>query len=130
MNYATRYPSMWRWFFVASVAVVAWSIGYGFLHKPSPGILTQLLSATLGICGLVPLHGYVWQRAHRPKWLWRVMFWFSTVSIALTFVAGVAAIVANHQWALLALLAALLAPGVLYLFALEQYVNRSAHLWS
>jgi len=129
MNYATSYPRTWRLFFALSVALVVWSIGYDLVQRPWSLAPMQIVSAALGVGGLVPLHGYVWQRIHHPRWLWRALFWFTLVAMALTLVAGVITIVGSKQWSFLPLLAALVIPGLVYLFALEQYVNKSSHIW-
>jgi hypothetical protein len=129
MNYATTYPRAWRLFFAFNAALVVSFIGYDIFHKPSGGVLTQIIGAVVGLSSLVPLHGYVWQRAHHPRWLWRSIFWFSVVAIVLGFTAGFITITSARQWSLLLLLAVLMIPGLIYLFAMDQYLNKSPHLW-
>lgn len=130
MNYAVQYPRLWRLFFVFLVASALWTlIDSVFISSTSfwKGTIGVVLSALF----LVPIHGYVWQRAYQPRWLWHVLKWWSVLLFGFAMLVAGFALSRVFAIGLLPLLAAIAAilSEYFYFFAVDQYLSRSPHLW-
>jgi hypothetical protein len=129
VNYATRYPRFWLWYFVATVVLTAISSLYFIVKAFGGGSALAVVGIGLQWLALWPLFGYTRQRQVNPRWLWRAAFYVSAVAMAL-----VVAMVLQVSLSRATLLPvayvipalALSAPGLL---ALHQYVFRSPHIW-
>lgn len=131
MNYATQYPRLWRLFFWFLVANVAWTLLDGVISS-STSFWKAAIGSAFSILFLIPIHGYIWQRAYHPRWLWHVLKWWSILLFAFAiFVAGYALsrVFAIGPLPLLAAVAGLLSE-YFYFFAVDQYLAHSSHLWS
>jgi hypothetical protein len=126
MNPAVRYPNVWRLYLAACIAAAAANV----LHAAFGGAdLTpvRVLGIGFGCIAPVPLAGYVRQRALAPKALWTAVHFIAIFAAAAVLAVAIAQAVPRPLLALqLALLAAFAGP---YLFALQQYLHHSPHLW-
>jgi hypothetical protein len=129
VNYATRYPRFWLWYFVAAVVLTVTSSVYAIVKAFGGGSLFAGVGVGLQWLALWPLFGYIRQRQVNPRWLWRAVFYFSAVAVAL-----VVAIVLQVSFSRTTLLPiAYVIPALVlnapFLLALHQYVFRSPDIW-
>lgn len=129
MNYARQYPRFWLAYFVLSVAVFAGNVAAAVVGALGPGSSAQLLGVLLGFVGLWPLYGFVRQRRYNPRWLWLVLFLVTAIATLLVTVICLYLAVAKASVIPAAVALVFLALGAPYLFALQQYIYRSPHLW-
>ena len=128
-NFATRYPRFWRWYFVAAVVLTVVSSLYSIVKAFGGGSALAVVGVGLQWLALWPLFGYTRQHQVNPRWLWRAVFYFSAVAVAL-----VVAIVLQVSFSRATLLPiAYVIPALVLsapiLLALHQYVFRSPHIW-
>jgi hypothetical protein len=134
MNYATKYPTAWRLYFFLSLVVFLSTTAYDIYRSQNSGFFDLLIGLAFGLFSLVPLYGYVYQRAVATPKVWRVYFWFTVIGL-LILVFGLVVLVglAKISWSNLisfGLLIALCIASSIYLFAIDQYANKSNHLWA
>jgi hypothetical protein len=126
MNYAVRYANLWRLYLAACIAAAAANL----LHAVFGGAdLTpvRLLAVAFGCIAPLPLAGYVRQRALAPKALWTAVHFIAIFAVAALVAVAIAHALPRTLLALqLFLLAAFACP---YLFAMQQYLHHSPHLW-
>jgi len=117
-------PRFWRFYFGASVALIPISSFTGKLSA------SGVVGLALGVIGLCPLYGYVWQRRVNPRLLWKVLFILQAIVLSVAVLIG--SFVALSHLALLPLawLLATTTSSAPYFLALYRYVYRSPHLWS
>lgn len=130
MNYATQYPRLWRTFFSFFAVGAAWTlIDAIFFTEESFG--KSAIGVISSFALLVPLHGYVWQRAYKPRWLWRVLLWWSILLFSVAVLAAGFALANVGEKGVLVLLVCVAAIVVefFYFFAVNQYLSHSPHLW-
>lgn len=126
MNHAVRYANLWRFYLAACIVAAAANL----LHAAFGGdglTPVRLLVIAFGCIAPVPLAGYVRQRALAPKTLWTVVHFIAIFAVAALAAVAVAQAVPRTLLALQLLLLA--AFGCPYLFALQQYLHHSPHLW-
>lgn len=130
MNYATRYPRFWLFYFWLSVL----ACGAGYVIAMLDAIVgkasaSDLVSLALSTAALWPLYGYARQRAIAPRLLWSCLLGVFVVGSVLT--AGILLFMLASTGKL-HLLLVLLGSALLvtpYFLALFQYVHRSPHIW-
>jgi hypothetical protein len=128
MNYARQYPRFWLAYFVYSVLMFAASVVHDIHAFGSDGPPVPWASVLAGV-GLRPLHGYVRQRRHDPRWLWTVLLAVSgAAKAALMLICGYFVVCTMSGRALLLMAVALVSGGP-YVLALQQYVYQSPQLW-
>jgi hypothetical protein len=129
MNYALRYPRLWWVYLLCYSTMVVVSSVYESLVTPEKVDVFSIMSTVIAVVGFWPLLGYVRQRRYSPRVLWIVVLAINGTMV-LTVVL-MALFVAATSLSFVALLGAAIAAlfGGPYLFALYQYVFRSAHLW-
>ena len=129
MNYARQYPRFWLGYFVLSVLLFVGGVVATVADIQSSGP-SDLIGLAYGLIGLWPLYGYVRQRRYNPRWLWLVTLGISLVATALAVLLCLYTGVATGQAALpIAIALAVAALSGPYVFALHQYLFRSAHIW-
>ncbi len=130
MNYAAHYPRLWRLFFCFLVANAVWTLIDGAFIS-STSFWKVAIGAAFSVLFLIPIHGYVWQRAYRPRWLWHALKWWSVVIfIVAMLVAGytLSKVFLMGPVPLLAAVAVILSE-YFYFLAVDQYLAHSPHLW-
>jgi predicted membrane channel-forming protein YqfA (hemolysin III family) len=128
MNYATQYPRLWFWYLIANVASVVAFTATDLVQGTTASFGWELLAFAMSVVWLVPLYGYVRQRAVRPRWLWSVFFYVTVIALALGFV-GVVVLVREVSFLSTVTVVLALVFVYPYAFAVNQYVNRSPHIW-
>jgi hypothetical protein len=136
MNYATKYPRAWRLFFLVMLGIVLWSAIYRTNRSDhlSSGLLTEI---ALSWFALVPLYGYVYQKAIAIRWVWYLhLFAVIVLLVVAWFImlySGMALMMAGNAkeklffWSVFTVLLCTSCP---YVFAIHQYAAKSAHLWA
>jgi hypothetical protein len=133
MNYATKYPTAWRLFFFLSLVAFFSTTAYDIYRSRNLGFFDLLIGITFGFFSLVPLYGYVYQRAIATPKVWRVYFWFTVFGLLISVFGLVVSVgfakISGSNLILFGLLTALWIAYSAYLFAIDQYANKSNHLW-
>lgn len=124
-NYATQNPNLSLAYFALCVIAAIANAVFAFAGDAGPVSPTRWLAIGFGFIALLPLYGYVRQRAVPPK-----ACWFAVYAMAIFIIAAVLAVaIAHASWrSLLAIPAVALAAP--YLLALRQYLYESPHIWS
>jgi len=130
MNYALAYPRFWLAYFVLSVVVLATNVAYDVFANPGSFGATSLVGTALALVGLRPLHGYVRQRRHDPRWLWKVLLAFYGFVAAVVLVICLVTAASTRSVVPALVTMAFILVGGPYLLALHQYLYRSPHLWA
>ena len=131
MNFATHYPRLWRLFFWFLVANMVWALVEGFMDS-STSIWKMAIGTAFSALFLIPIHGYIWQRAYQPRWLWHVLKWWSVVVFVFMMLAAgytLSQALSNGVLPIFAAIVAMVAE-YFYFFAVDQYLAHSPHLWS
>lgn len=131
MNFAIHYPRLWRLFFWFMVANIAWTLIDGAVSS-STSFWKSAIGSAFSVLFLIPLHGYIWQRAYQPRWLWYVLKWWSVVIfVFMILVAGftLSRVFSNGLLPIFAAIVAMVAEYC-YFFAVDQYLAHSPHLWT
>lgn len=128
LNYATRYPRFWLSYFVLS-AIVTLVNALAAVHAVGRNSTASLMGVVFGLAGLWPLFGYVRQRRCPPRWLWIAVFAVGSVATALVVAISLQVAVANGSLVPVLVAIAVLLLGTPYLFALQQYLFKSPHIW-
>jgi hypothetical protein len=129
MNYATRYPRFWLSYFVLSVVVTLINALISIVGAIGTNSASALIGLVLGLAGLWPLFGYVRQRRCRPRWLWLALFAVGSGATAAVVVLSLYVAIANGSVVPVLVAGAVLLLGMPYLFALQQYLFKSPHIW-
>jgi len=129
MNYARQYPKFWLAYFVLSVVVLAGSAVAAAASLLEPGSPSRLLGLLFGVVGAWPLYGFVRQRRFNPRWLWQVVFVVTAIATILVVAIGLHLALSKGAVVPAAIAAAFILLSGPYLFALQQYIYRSPHLW-
>jgi hypothetical protein len=129
VNYAHQYPRFWLGYFVLSVLIFVSNVIATVLGTPESSSAADLLGLAIGLIGLWPLYGFIRQRRYNPRWLWLLLFALSALVSALSVIGCLYALASQQAPLPIAIVLALVAVGGPYLFALHQYLFRSAHLW-
>lgn len=119
-----RYPAWWRGYLVLCIAAALLNAGLALAADPGTVMPARWLGVGFGFIALPPLFGYVAGRRVPPRPLW-----FAVLAIAIFVIAAMLAVAIAHASlrSLLALPAAAL--GFPYLYALQQYLHHSPHIW-
>ena len=83
VNYATRYPRFWLWYFAATVVLAAISSVYSIVKAFGGGSVLAVVGVGLQWLALWPLFGYARQRQVNPRWLWCAVFYVSAAAVVL-----------------------------------------------
>jgi hypothetical protein len=129
MNYATRYPRFWLSYFVLSVALTLVNALASIVGAVGSNSASGFIGLVLGLAGLWPLFGYVRQRRYQPRWLWLIIFAVGAGATAVVVLLSLHVAIANGSAVPLLVAIAVLLLGMPYLFALQQYLFRSPHIW-
>lgn len=129
MNYATQYPRFWLSYFVLSVVITLINALGSIAGAVGTNSASGLIGLVLGLAGLWPLFGYVRQRRCPPRWLWLVVFAVGAGATATVVVLSLYVAFANDSAMPVLVAGAVLLLGMPYLFALQQYLFRSPHIW-
>ncbi len=130
VNYAHRYPRFWFWYFWLSCGLVLLSAIESLVDALSlKASIFGAVGLTAAIASLWPLYGYVKQVRINPRWLWRIVYALTGLSLVL-----VTALVLFTAWRTSTVWLASVPVGVWllsgpHLFALFQYIHRSPHIW-
>ena len=104
--------------------LLQWTV---WAERPDPALgIGGFLIASVG---LIPVACYVAQRPCRPRLLWKAYFYFALIFAALG-VLGAVGKVASLAPLEIAELVFGFALVCLYLVAVENYLNRSPHIWA
>jgi hypothetical protein len=127
-NFALRNPRFWKAFLAISVIYELGGATYSFVVRSDFDPLLDLCFPLVSVVSLIPLYGYVFQRSVRPKWLWLTVLWITAIGLLLTlpefFTSAPGESLGMFAYTVVELVLLLL-----YLFALNQYLYRSPHLW-
>jgi hypothetical protein len=129
INHAQRHPKLWFAYFVLSVVLFTLNVVSSVVTMLEPGGAGRLFGVLLGLVSLWPLYGFVRQRRYSPRWLWQVFLVISSCGlvavVAICLYLALTKLVATP----IIIAAAFVALGGPYVFALQQYLYRSPHLW-
>lgn len=127
MTHAEQHPRLWLAYFWLSVVTSVGLSVYGFLHSGS--FILEAIGLVSSLVALVPLYGYVRQRAYHPRLLWSIIFYLSVLAAAALLLFGALALSRGGSVQAVVLMALALAFMYPYLFAVNEYISRSPHLW-
>lgn len=127
MNYAIRYATPWRIYLAVCIAAAVANLLHAVFAGAAGLTPVRLLAIAFGCIAPVPLAGFVFQRALPSKALWIAVFFIAIFAVAAMLAVAVAQAMPRPLLALQ--LAALAALGFPYLFAMQQYLHHSPHLW-
>lgn len=128
-NPPRNYPRFWQSYLILVSSTAIIGIAYDLLFSRATANILWLPGTVLGAVGLVPLYGYVKQKAINPKWLWKVLLAFHTVFVtAITAILLFVSLSESTFRPMVAIALIILALGP-YFFALYQYSFKNPHLW-
>jgi hypothetical protein len=129
VNYARQYPRFWLGYFFFSVVMFAINVIGTIASVPDSVNPGDLIALAFALLSFWPLYGFIRQRRYNPRWLWFVLFVITAFISAGTALACMFMLVSGQAPFPIAIALGVIAVGGPYLFALYQYLFRSAHLW-
>jgi hypothetical protein len=136
INYATNYPKAWRLLVVVMTGIVLWFTVYR-TYRSEQLSLSLLTEISLSWFALVPLYGYVFQKAITIRGVWLLHFFAVIVLLVavwlLMIYSGMALMMAGNaeeKLVFCSVFVAFVCTTCPYAFAIRQYASKSAHLWA
>jgi hypothetical protein len=129
-NFALTHSRFWRWYLALSILYPVATTCFYLLTETPPDLLVECSLLAFSLLCVIPIYGYVSQRPIRPRWLWITIFWLTALSTALAVLLIVASLVTGLAVIVFGQFVVPLVLALLYVFAVDQYLNHSPHLWN